>query len=219
MWRFLKRADGAFRTAGGAHSPGPAAPAVGRGHPPPPGPASRSLLAGERPSAPDALVQCAPAAARPLAPRRRAHDARDPCVGAGDVAPDQVTRWWVGRGRGRRPRRPASPRVFPRTSPLTSPLASPLARRAGDVAPYHGVWWWGMVGADVPGGPRLRGRPRRCPLWRLRARGAPGTSRPTRCARWWGMVGADVLGDPRPRGRPRRCPRWRGAVGFGRLAA
>ena len=32
-------------------------------------------------------------------------------------------------GRGRRPRRPASP--------LASPLASPCARRAGDVAPYH----------------------------------------------------------------------------------
>ena len=92
---------------------------------PPPGPAARSLLAGERPSAPDALGQCASAAARPLAPRRRAHDARDPCVGAGDVAPDQVTRWW------------------------------------------------GMVGADVLGGPRSRGRPRGRPRWR----GAPRTSR------------------------------------------
>ena len=41
---------------------------------------------------------------------------------------------------------PRPPRVFPRTFPL----ASPCARRAGDVAPYHGVRWWGMVGADVP---------------------------------------------------------------------
>ena len=33
------------------------------------------------------------------------------------------------------------------------PWASPWARRAGDVAPYHGCVGWGVVGADVPGGP------------------------------------------------------------------
>ena len=67
----------------------------------------------------------------------------------------------MGRGRGRRPRRPASPR----TSPAVSPLASPCARRAGDVAPYHGVRWWGVVGADVLGGPRPpRVFPRTSPL-------------------------------------------------------
>ena len=86
-------------------------------------------------------------------------------------------------GRGRRPRRPASTMSFP--------MSSPWARRAGDVAPYHGchgagvrawrvhgAWTWCawrmMVGADVPGGPRPRCRPR-C---RPRGRGAPGTSRP-----------------------------------------
>ena len=65
---------------------------------------------------------------------------------------------------------------------VLSPMSSPCARRAGDVAPYHGrhgAWTWCalfmMVGADVPGGPRTRCRPR-C---RPRVRGAPGTSRPT----------------------------------------
>ena len=93
---------------------------------------------------------------------------------------------WVWRGRGRRPRRPA----YPWASPWASPWTSPLARRAGDVAPYHGVRVVrGVVGADVLGGPRPRWRPRGCP----RGRGAPGTSRPTMgYARACGVVGADV---------------------------
>ena len=40
---------------------------------------------------------------------------------------DSMLRALPPSGRGRRPRRPAFP------------LASPWARRAGDVAPYHGV--------------------------------------------------------------------------------
>ena len=71
----------------------------------------------------------------------------------------------------------------------------------------------GVVGADVPGGPRSRWRPRGRP----RGRGAPGTSRPTMgCARACGVVGADVLGGPRSRGRPRGRPRGRGAPGTSR---
>ena len=54
-----------------------------------------------------------------------------------------------------------------------------MARRAGDVAPYQATRWWGMVGADVLGGPRPRGVPVGVP-WCPRRRGAPGTSRPTR---------------------------------------
>ena len=61
------------------------------------------------------------------------------------------------------------------SSPMSSPMSSPWARRAGDVAPYHGchgacawvrawrvhgAWTWCvlcmLVGADVPGGPRTR---------------------------------------------------------------
>ncbi len=70
---------------------------------------------------------------------------------------------------------PRSPKAFPKVSPW--------ARRAGDVAPYQGRGQdVGMVGADVPGGPRAQWRHR----WRPRARGAPGTSRPTRGAgRTW----------------------------------
>ena len=65
------------------------------------------------------------------------------------------------------------------------PDVVPWARRAGDVAPYHGcahgvrVRTWraladmarGVVGADVLGGPRARGRPRCRPvgvLWSRR---------------------------------------------------
>ena len=101
------------------------------------------------------------------------------------------------RGRGRRPRRPASPRC---------PVGATWPARA------HGVHGASVVGADVPGGPRSRWRPRgrnvagtgawcsrgirgrgrrpRRPAfpmaspwasrWRPHARGAPGTSRPTR---------------------------------------
>ena len=97
------------------------------------------------------------------------------CMGAG-----MACAWCVDMvrivhvGRGRRPRRPAYT--------MSSPMSPPCARRAGDVAPYHGrhgaCAWCAlcmMVGADVPGGPRPRCRPR-C---RPRGRGAPGTSRPT----------------------------------------
>ena len=56
----------------------------------------------------------------------------------------------------------------------------------------------GVVGADVPGGPRTRWRPRGRP----RGRGARGTSRPTMgCTRACGVVGADVPGGPRTRWR------------------
>ena len=75
----------------------------------------------------------------------------------------------VHDGRGRRPRRPACLWA----SPVSSPMSFPWARRAGDVAPYHGchgvgvrawrvhgAWTWCvlcmLVGADVPGGPRPR---------------------------------------------------------------
>ena len=120
-------------------------------------------------------------------------------------------------GRGRRPRRPASP--------MASPLASLCARRAVDVAPYHD----NMVGIIrhlvfpcIPG----RGRRPRRPAsrwrlrWRPRVRGAPWTSRPTiitwsascgtLCSRV-SLVGADVPGGPRPRWRLRWRPCVRGA--------
>ena len=109
-------------------------------------------------------------------------------------------------GRGRRPRRPASP--------MASPLASLCARRAVDVAPYHnnmvGIMWH-LVFQCIPGRGR---RPRRpASRWRLRwrphVRGAPWTSRPTiiTCSPSYGtlcsrvsLVGADVPGGPRPDG-------------------
>ena len=82
-----------------------------------------------------------------------------PFATALDVAGRRALPWARGRGRrhvcvrgrGRRPRRPAYTRAFP--------MAFALARRAGDVAPYHGVRTTGrhhvrVVGADVPGGPR-----------------------------------------------------------------
>ena len=178
----------------------------------------------------------------------------------------------VERGRGRRPRRPASP--------WASPMSSRGQRRAGDVAPYQVRAWRAcadvacvcgarcvcadmarcVVGADVPGGPRARGRPRcrsvdvpwarraedvapyqvrawracvacvcghgavrgrgrrpRRPArpWGSRCRsvgnGAPGTSRPTRCAhgvrvRTWRACAdmACVCGHGAGRGRGRR---------------
>ena len=132
-----------------------------------------------------------------------------PCAWrAGDVAPYQGCGQDAGHGRGRRPRRPASP--------MASPWVSPCARRAGDVAPYHGrgqdaghgrgrrprrpAFPWAFPW--VPSRPRVRFRRR------PRVRGAPGTSRPTMGAdRTRGMVGADVPGGPRPRGRSRGCPR------------
>ena len=80
---------------------------------------------------------------------------------------DSMLRALPPSGRGRRPRRPASP------------WTSPWARRAGDVAPDHvvraGVW---RGRGRRPGGPRSR--------WHPRWRGAPGTSRPTMgCTRAW----------------------------------
>ena len=133
-------------------------------------------------------------------------------------------------GRGRRPRRPASTMSFP--------MSSPWARRAGDVAPYHGchgagvrawrvhgAWTWCawcmMVGADVPGGPRA------CVVPDVVPDVVPvGAARRGRRALpwmpWCGgagmvcMVGADVPGGPRPRCRPRCRPRGRGAPGTSR---
>ena len=81
-------------------------------------------------------------------------------------------------GRGRRPRRPASPgrpRARGMDVPVRTACASPCARRAEDVAPYqpahpvpppgrHGrmaATGTFVVGADVPGGPRPRDVPLR----------------------------------------------------------
>ena len=120
------------------------------------------------------------------------------------------------RGRGRRPRRPASWR-----RPRGRPDGVPCARRAEDVAPYHGcaygvrVRTWhaladmarGVVGADVLGGPRARGRPR-CR--------SVGAARRGRCALPWvrawracadvACVGGHGAGRGRGR-RPRRPAR------------
>ena len=136
-----------------------------------------------------------------------------PCARrAGDVAPYQGRGQDAGHGRGRRPRRPASPCAFPK--------ASPCAWRAGDVAPYHGRGQDAGHGrgrrprrpASPMASPWVPSRPRGRSRWRPRGRGAPGTSRPTRGAgRMRGLVGADVPGGPRsrvrPRWRSRGCPR------------
>ena len=117
-----------------------------------------------------------------------------PCARrAGDVAPDQMTRWWGMVGADV----PAA-RV-PEDVPVDVPVGVPVgaARRGRRALPWGAVVGHGR--GRRPGGPRSRW----CPRWRLRARGAPGTSRPTRCARRWGMVGADVPGGPRP---PRASP-------------
>ena len=120
------------------------------------------------------------------------------------------------RGRGRRPRRPVRP--------WASPMSSCGQRRAEDVAPYQVRAWCACADvACVCGHGAVRGRGRRprrpaCP-WAspvsspmsFRGRGAPGTSRRTRCAHG---VRADVAcvgghGAGRGRGRrPRRptCP-------------
>ena len=75
-----------------------------------------------------------------------------------------------------------------------------------------------MVGRDVHGAPRTRGRHRR----RQRGRGPPEMSAPTRDTREHKvphdadhviMVGADVPGAPRTRGRQRRRHRERGPPG------
>ena len=117
-------------------------------------------------------------------------------------------------------------------------MSSPWARRAGDVAPYHGchgacghgVRAWRtlcmLVGADVPGGPRTRGVPDVVPVGAAR--------RGRRALPWmpwcvcmgagmaWAwcvlcmMVGADVPGGPRPRCRSRCRSRGRGAPGTSR---
>ena len=109
-------------------------------------------------------------------------------------------------GRGRRPRRPASP--------MASPLASPYARRAGDVAPYHnnmvGIMWH-LVFPCIPGRGRRPRRPasRRRLRWRPRVRGAPGTSRPT-IITWLASYGTLCSRVPGRGRRPRRpASRWR----------
>ena len=136
------------------------------------------------------------------------------CVVGADVpgGPRARVRHGAVRGRGRRPGGPRA-RVRPRRCPVGA------ARRGRRALPCvrHGA---------------VRGRGRRprrpaCPCASSAAslgRGAPRTSRPTRCAHArcahcvrvrravcvCGMVrcvvGADVLGGPRARGRPRRCP-------------
>ena len=61
-----------------------------------------------------------------------------------------------------------------------------------------------MVGRDVPGAPRTRGRLRERPRGRHRGRGPPGTSAPTMPRVLPALlVGRDVPGAPRPRERPR----------------
>ena len=112
-------------------------------------------------------------------------------------------------------------------------MSSPWARRAGDVAPYHGchgacghgVRAWRtlcmLVGADVPGGPRTRGVPDVVPVGAARRgrRALPwmpwcvcmGAGMAcawcvrTWCA-WCMLVGADVPGGPRPRVVPDVVP-------------
>ena len=134
-------------------------------------------------------------------------------------------------GRGRRPRRPASLGASPCARRGRSLCAARRGRRAlpaGASRTYRGrhgrivVTGVFMVGADVPGGPRARGRFR----WRPRARGAPRTSRPTSrcipdpprsawayCGQGVFMVGADVpaacvhWGRPRVRGVGVSCAR------------
>ena len=116
-------------------------------------------------------------------------------------------------GRGRRP---GGPRTCGRLR--CRPVDVPWARRAEDVAPYHGcahgvrVRTWRacadmarcVVGADVPGGPRARGVPDVVP-WTFRGRGAPRTSRPTRCAHGVRVRRAVcVCGHGAVRGRGRR---------------
>ena len=122
------------------------------------------------------------------------------------------------RGRGRRPRRPARPWASPmasrgRGAPRTSrPTRCARAvrvrtwRACANVACVCGArcacadMARCVVGADVLGGPRARGRPR----WRPVGNGAPRTSRPTMGV--WNVVGADVPGGPRPRCHPRCRP-------------
>ena len=136
-------------------------------------------------------------------------------------------------GRARRPRRAV---------PTGTPSGTPTDTRAAeDVGPYHvpypdrtpaprphpRVLSAPMVGRDVLGAPRPRGRPR----GRTRERGPPGMSAPTMyratqrpCpaprphprATSAPMVGRDVPGAPRPRGRQRGRPRGRGPRPRGR---
>ena len=118
-------------------------------------------------------------------------------------------------GRARRPRRAAHTGTTAETPSGT--------RATGDVGPYQGTREHKvphdtdhviMVGRDVHGAPRTRGRQRR----RQRERGPPGTSAPTRNTREHKvpydadhviMVGRDVHGAPRTQGRQRRHQRRR----------
>ena len=115
------------------------------------------------------------------------------------------------RGRGRRLRRPARPWVSPMSSRGRSVGAARRGRRALPGARMACVCGArcacadmarSVVGADVPGGPRARGRPRCRPV----GNGAPRTSRPTRCAhgvrvRTWRACAARAV----------RVRMWRGA--------
>ena len=124
------------------------------------------------------------------------------------------------RGRGRRPRRPARPwrsRCRSVGAARRGRRALPGARMAcvcgarcacADVARS-------VVGADVPGGPRPRGRPRCRPVDAARRgrRALPGARMACVCGARCAcadmvrcVVGADVPGGPRPRGRPRCRP-------------
>ena len=87
----------------------------------------------------------------------------------------------VGRGRGRRPRRPACPWA----SPMSSPMSFRWRGALGTSRPTMGARMACVcgarcacadmarcvVGADVLGGPRARGRAR----WRPRGRGEPSS--------------------------------------------
>ncbi len=128
------------------------------------------------------------------------------------------------RGRGRRP---GGPRARWRFRWRPRGRGAPGTSRPTRVCAWRGACTdvaWGVYGCCMlrgrgrrPGGPRARWRFR----WRLRVRGAPRTSRPTRgCAwrvwmlrvrTWRGLVGADVLDGPCARGRFRWRFRVRGA--------
>ena len=186
---------------------------------------ARGVVGADVPGGPRARgrPRCRPVgngAPRTSRPTRCAHGVRVRAwCACADVA--CVGGYGVVRGRGRRPRRPARS-WGSRCRPRCRPVGNGAPRTSRPTRCAHGVrvrTWraladmgWCVVGADVPGGPRTRGRSR-C---RSVGNGAPRTSRPTRCAhgvrvRTWRaladmarcVVGADVPGGPRPRGRSR----------------